>query len=134
MRTCVALIMFGLALGVATEAKSEWSYVGATDRRQFTVYFDYSTKLRDGDSVKIWSLRDYQGNRASDGRNPLWSEKFFTEYNCKQDAFRHLAHNVYDGNMGNGKVVWSTSDSEDRYSPIVPNSIASYELKSACAN
>ena len=123
------LLMGLMLLMTATAASAEWILVGDND--EFIQYVDRTTIRRNGNLVKIWGLRDFKTvQKAADGQSYL-SSKTQEEYDCKEEKVRMLAFTVYDGKMGNGKVVESVYDAT-RWIPIAPESIGEAKWKKAC--
>ena len=123
-------LLLGLMLLVtAGAASAEWTRVGVTG--DFILYVDKATIRRNGNLVKMWDLLDYKTVQKSAGDAYL-TQKSQREYDCKEEKERILAFSWFDGQMGNGKVVYSSSETSMKWSPIEPESAAETQWKIAC--
>jgi len=113
----------------AGAANAEWTDIGATGIYIQSV--DRATIRRNGNLVKMWGLKDYKTMQTVAGDSFL-SSKTQAEYNCKEDRSRTLAFLWFDGQMGNGKVVYSNGNLKDEWAPITPGSVAERLWKIAC--
>ena len=96
-----------------------------------TVYVDPDTIRRKGNLVKMWQLYDYKTIQTVAG-DSLLSIKRYNEYDCTEERTRMLAYTWFSGNMGSGKVVYSTPD-EQQWEPVIPRSINRTLWKVACS-
>ena len=96
-----------------------------------TVYVDPDTIRRKGNLVKMWQLYDYKTIQTVAG-DSLLSIKRYNEYDCTEERTRMLAYTWFSGNMGSGKVVYSTPD-EQQWEPVIPRSINRTLWNVACS-
>ena len=96
-----------------------------------TVYVDPDTIRRKGNLVTMWQLYDYKTIQTVAG-DSLLSIKRYNEYDCTEERTRMLAYTWFSGNMGSGKVVYSTPD-EQQWEPVIPRSINRTLWKVACS-
>ena len=109
---------------------AEWVLTSGNDDAGLTVYVDPDTIRRKGNLVKMWQLYDYKTIQTVAG-DSLLSIKRYNEYDCTEERTRMLAYTWFSGNMGSGQVVHSDSD-EDKWKPVVPDSVAEALWKIAC--
>ena len=57
----------------------------------------------------MWQLYDYKTVQTVAGDSFL-SMKRFNEYDCTEERTRTLGYTWFSGNMGNGNVVYSTTE------------------------
>ena len=117
-----------LLLVMSANSYAEWTPFSGND--EFTDYIDRTTIRRNGNFVKIWSLTDYKTVQNYPGNSSL-SGKTQSEYDCKEERKRTLAFSWFSGQMGNGTLVYSNSDT-GKWSPIQPGSIGEATWEVAC--
>ena len=123
-------LLMGLMLAMtAGAASAEWTAAGDSD--EFIQYVDRATIRRNGNLVKMWDLKDYKTVQKSAAGKSYLSDKGQEEYDCKEEKRRILAFAWFEGQMGNGKVVYSDSD-PGKWTPIGPGSIGETLWKIAC--
>jgi hypothetical protein len=107
---------------------AEW--LAIFENPQETIYTDPDTIRRKGEMVKMWLLFDEktQGNVRSISYLSLKAQ---SEYDCAEERSRLLASTWFSGNMGSGKVVFSSSD-HDEWAPVEPVSLGRQLWKFAC--
>ena len=128
-------LLLGLMLIVtATAASAEWTFVSDTggDTDDYIQYVDRATIRKRGNLVKMWGLRDFKTVQKSAAGDSYLSSNAQEEYDCKEEKSRILAFTWFAGKMGNGKVVYSNSDTGDKWSPISPGSVGETLWKIAC--
>jgi hypothetical protein len=101
------------------------------DEAGLTVYVDPDSIRRKGTVVQMWQLYDYKTVQTVAG-DSLLSIKRYNEFDCTEERTRMRAYTWFAGNMGTGKVVYSTTD-EQQWEPVVPRSINHTLLKVACS-
>ncbi|HEX6825614.1 MAG TPA: surface-adhesin E family protein [Nitrospiraceae bacterium] len=111
---------------------AEWVLVSGDDAAGLAVYVDPATIRRNGNLAKMWQLYDYKTVQTVAG-DSLLSMKRFNEYDCMQERTRMLGYTWFTGNMGNGNVVYSTTEQQP-WEPVVPRSINRSLWKAACGN
>ena len=123
-------LLLGLMLPVtAGAASAEWTSVGAS--AEYIAYVDKGTIRRNGNFVKMWDMSDYKTVQTVAGDSFL-STKRQSEYDCKEEKIRTLAFTWFSGQMGNGKVVYNTSETSIKWDPIAPGSAGETLWKIAC--
>ena len=108
-----------------------WVLTSGDDEAGLTVYVDPDSIRRKGNLVKMWQLYDYKTVQTVAG-DSLLSIKRFNEYDCTEERTRMLAYTWFSGNMGNGNVVYSTTE-EQQWEPVVPRTINHTLWKVACS-
>lgn len=112
-------------------AYAGWVLTSGDDEAGLTVYVDPDSIRRKGDLVKMWQLYDYKTIQTVAG-DSLLSIKRYNEFDCTEERrTRMRAYTWFAGNMGTGKVVYSTTD-EQQWEPVVPRSINHTLWKVAC--
>jgi len=102
-------------------AYAEWVLVSGNDATGLSVYVDTATLRRNGNLAKMWQLYDYKTVQTVAG-DSLLSFKRFNEYDCAEARTRMLGYTWFSGNMGNGSVVYSTTEHQP-WEPVVPRTI-----------
>ena len=111
-------------------AYAEWVLVSGDDEAGLKVYVDPATLRRNGSLAKMWQLYDYKTVRTVAG-DSLLSMKRFNEYDCTEERTRMLGYTWFSGNMGNGNVVYSTTE-QLAWELVVPRTINRTLWKVAC--
>jgi hypothetical protein len=97
----------------------------------YTAYVDPNTVRRKGNLVKMWSLRDFK-TRQSNGRNSYFSTKSLDEFDCTEEQLRTHAVYIYPGQMGTGEAVYFNTDLDDKWVPVMPDSMGEAKWEAAC--
>ena len=105
--------------------------VGGDDNS--TAFADPVTIRRQDDMVKMWSLIDFGTARVPPGgkRYAYRSSKSEYEYDCKEERLRALSFSWRSGNMGKGKVVYSTAK-PGMWEPVARDTFAWQLWQFAC--
>jgi hypothetical protein len=111
-------------------AYAEWVKVGTGDDG-LTVYVELDTISRSGDVVKMWELWDFKTTQT-EPKPPHMSVKSQREFDCAKKRGRLLALTAFSGNMGTGKVVYSSPDVKAQWIPTELGSVAQILGKVAC--
>ena len=109
---------------------AEWVLVSGDDEAGLKVYVDPATLRRNGSLAKMWQLYDYKTVQTVAG-DSLLSMKRFNEYDCTEERTRMLGYTWFSGNMGNGNVVYSTTE-QLPWELVVPRTINRTLWKVAC--
>ena len=125
------LFLITLLLLSSGPVYAEWVLTSGNDDAGLTVYVDPDTIRRKGNLVKMWQLYDYKTVQTVAG-DSLLSIKRYNEYDCTEERTRMLAYTWFSGNMGSGKVVYSTPD-EQQWEPVIPPSINRTLWNVACS-
>ena len=123
----VAMVFLTILTGSAVAG---WTVVGKNDEQMLRVYVDESTVRRNGNLVKMWSLRDYKEAQVL-GEKTVLSAKNLDEYDCLNEQTRVLSAYIYSGNMGEGDVVLRVTEARN-WQPVVPESVGAAKWKVAC--
>jgi len=115
---------------VNSSAIAEWVKVGDNDAETATVYIDPATIRKDGSKAKMWRLFDFKRAEASFG-DPYRSMMSEADYDCNEKQQRILTVSLRSGNMGEGELVFSTSD-PDKWLPVQPESVSETLWQIAC--
>jgi hypothetical protein len=115
-------------------AEWEFSVVGESDDFEITYYSDKSTIRRNGDIVKMWSLKEYSVMQKTFNGVNYKSSKVLNSYNCKYESSTQVSIVHYSNSMGNGNVVYTVTfkESELEWEPYVPGSLGQVLWKIAC--
>ena len=122
------LLMGLMLLVTATAASAEWTVASGDD--DVIQYVDKGSIRRNGNLVKMLDLIDFKTVQTVSGDSYL-SDKAQSEYDCKEEKVRTLALIFFSGQMGNGKVVYSDSDTM-KWIPVPPGSFGATLWKIAC--
>lgn len=111
--------IFMLLAVVSSSAAAEWVKVGGNET--MTIYADPASTRKVGGWVKIWSLFDLKTALDSQGKSYM-SIKHQNEYDCNEEQSRKLYSSFHSGNMGEGEVVYRSSD-PGKLEPVPPGSV-----------
>ena len=115
-------------------ASSKWDRVAVNPALvisdEVDVYVDRSTIIRSGNLVTMWDLLDFHTKQTVAG-DWYFSSKTHSEYDCKNKQVRELKRSRYAGMMGDGKVIYSNSDTT-KWEPITPGTFGETLWKIAC--
>ena len=78
----------------------------------------------------MWILSDYKTVETDVGISYL-SSKSQDVYDCGEERSRLLALTMFSGNMGSGKVVYSSSN-EGKWDPVAPKSVGQILWEVVC--
>lgn len=112
-------------------AYAGWVLTSGDDEAGLTVYVDPGSIRRNGNLAKMWQLFDYKTVQTVAG-DSLLSIKRFNEYDCTEESTRLLGYTWFSGNMGTGKVVYSTAE-KLQWELATPRSINHTLWKVACS-
>ena len=114
---------------VTTVANAEWTTIGKTN--EFTAYIDETTIHRNGNFIKMNSLKNLEVPKRVGDDPPHLSLSAQVEYDCKDKQQRTLSLTFLSGNMGEGKVIFTDSVTS-AWTPITPTSFGGIEWQIAC--
>ena len=122
------ILMLLLAV-VSSSAMAEWVYIGQTEKEELllTTYADSDTIRKEGNTIKMWILHDFNTLRLN-----FISARIKEEYDCKEKKQRILFIAFYTGHMGGGETVAIITDPEDQFKPTAQGSLVEAVLKFAC--
>lgn len=129
-RIVLVLLILFCSVGLA---QAEWKEVSTpTSDNGATMYLDPTTYRVDKKSglVKIWFLFDLKTVQNIFGRRFL-SMRSLQQFDCKEERLRVLAQTYFDGNMANGKPVYSSS-TEESWEHVAPGTNGEFLWKTAC--
>lgn len=112
---------------VSSNAIAEW--VSVSTHGSGYIYADPTSIIREGTTVKMWTLVDYNEPKIFEKRKPLKSMKMQIEFDCKKKQSRLISSFAYPDNMGGGEAENMNSagirgfDSSQKWTPIPPNTI-----------
>jgi hypothetical protein len=109
-------------------AYAGWVELFHTDHA--ALYVDSDTIRREGGLVKLWHLIDAKTMQTEADISYL-SMKGQTEYDCIKERSRLLTIMFFSGKMGNGKVLFSSSD-ERTWVPVNPEGLDKVRWDYAC--
>ena len=110
----------------------DWVKTGGTD--DFDKYLNPQSIRRDGNKVKVWTLKDYKsGQVLGDNKTRFFSDVLRYEYDCFEDTNRLIDLYSYSGKMGQGDIVLSIPNVTIPAGSVIPGSIGAATLKLVCA-
>lgn len=132
-RMCSALAIVVLSWGVGL-AQAEWLETTRSTSRGLTTYIDPTTIHIDHkhELVKMWALYDFKTVQKFHQSSYL-SLKSQQQYDCTEGRSRTLAQSFFEGNMGDGDVVFADS-TERSWNPVAPGSMGESLWRLACLN
>lgn len=122
------LLLTLMLVVMSSSVMAEWVEIGKS--KDFTVYVDPVSISRSGDTVKIWSLHDYESAQES---VPYMSSTLEREHDCKEKQARQLFLVFYSKNMGRGGTIWKDTEAHD-WLPVTSGTIKESVWKYACRN
>lgn len=125
-RLCAA---FALA-AFSTAAAAEWTLIGGIEDI-FSAYADRDTIQRQGSSVNMWGIYDFNRADVSIDGQPHRSTKVLREYDCGERRVRLLSFIDYSGRMGSGREI-ASDNSVRRWEPVVPGAVDESFWRVAC--
>ena len=96
-----------------------------------TVYVNPDTIRRKVEMVTMWVLVDHMNAQETVGNQSYLSTKEKHEYDCDGERGRTLTFTDFSDHMGNGKVVYSDSET-DKWDFIAADSLGQTLWKFAC--
>jgi hypothetical protein len=124
-----AMLIMLLAL-VSNSAIADWVVIQVSTNDAVTAYAKPANTRRVGGKVKMWGLLDQKIAEEIFGK-PYMSMMFQDEYDCKENQLRNLVLSFYSGNMGDGEVI-DTSSNTGKWQPVSPGTLEEALLKRAC--
>lgn len=124
------ILMILVAVLISSGASAEWSRV--TGSGSVDTYIDLSTVRRDGDKVKLWTMRNYKTPQDPQEEDKHLSTKEQHELDCKEEQRRPLFLTAYSGEKGTGKVVYNINDSNNKWGAIAPGTVGRGLLEVGC--
>ncbi|OAI43885.1 hypothetical protein AYO43_09765 [Nitrospira sp. SCGC AG-212-E16] len=124
------LLLITLLLLSSAPAYAEWVPIDVNDRGM-TTYVDPDTIRRKVEMVTMWVLIDYKTAETTVGDQSYLSTKQKHEYDCDGERGRTLTFTDFSDHMGNGKVVYSDSDTS-KWDFIAVDSLGQILWKVAC--
>ena len=114
------------ALFMSTAGQAEWSYIGSSTHGT-DEYIDFSTIRKTPNGYRVWGIHDYK-TRHRDGN---LSNKWISEYDCKDERVRSLQEMHYSGHMGEGEIMYS-SRTPGNWQYVSPESMGAIDHKLVC--
>jgi len=130
LKKMLILLIIGL-LGVSTLVRADWKHITRGGDTGFDVYGNPSSIRKDGNLVKMWSIKDYD-NFQNSGEIEYLSTKTLEEYDCKGELTRQIAISVYADNMAGGQIVHA-NEKVGIWRPVSPESVGEVIFKFACS-
>jgi hypothetical protein len=128
-------VILMMLLAVVTSGCSKpagWSKAGGD--KNYTLYVDQSTFVKNGDKVKIWTMYDFnipQTIEVNSGKSMLvLSRKLQSEYDCKERKTQLLSIVAYSQNMGKGENA--EFPVIPKFVSVAPATVSENLLKIAC--
>ena len=111
-------------------AFSAWDPIHV-DKKTGTAYFlDVKHIIQNKEKIRLWMLEDYEQEQIVKNLKYL-SLKIFAEFNCSSSQIKVLAYSVYQGNMGEGEILFSKGN-PIAWEKILPNSVNYYYMNLVC--
>lgn len=82
-------------------------------------YVDKATIRRSDMLSRMWTLSDYTDVQDV-GKLSYLSAKNMYEFDCANELLRAVAVIQYTGQLGRGDFVWSWTDFNEKWNPVVP--------------
>ena len=117
---------------ISTNVFAKWTRFGDSTDGATTVYIDFETIKKKGHKVKIWSLMDFKTVQKPPSGTKYLSTLSHDEYDCEEETNRMLDLYSYSRSMGQGEIVYSSTNIKNEAESILPGSIAEGLLKLAC--
>jgi hypothetical protein len=127
MRNVILIMLLAI---VSSSAMAEWVEVQVSANDTVTAYAKVANIRKAGSRATMWSLFDHKIADEIFGKQ-YRSIMFQDEYNCKENLLRNLALSFYTGNMGDGEVI-DTSSNTGKWQPVAPGTLEEALLKRAC--
>lgn len=108
---------------------AEWAYLTSSNIANY--YVDKSDIRKNGNTVKMWDMVDYNSVQKHPNKKSFLSMKEFVEYDCEEVRYASLSLIYFSGNMGSGEVV-SSYQYDREWVDIAPDTISKIIWKSAC--
>lgn len=125
------LILMLLMSGASINAMAELVKIGGYGGQ--AIYTDPSSFHKEGNIARMWNVNDYKIARHGAGGKMYMSEEEQVEFDCEDEQMRTLYFSYRSGNMGEGELVDSTSNSGNiKWDPIGPGSTAALLWNYAC--
>jgi len=117
---------------IAQPVYAEWVQIAESERADLLI--DPSTiRWNDqNDKAKIWVLTDLKEARVGPDGTAYLSMKSQREFDCKEETSRDLSLTFLAEHMGAGKVVYTGYDDNDKWKPVVPDSLIHAVWKFVC--
>ena len=109
-----------LLVVISNTVMAEWNELGTVnseDDGTLTIYADPTSVRKSGNTAKILTLFDYQSVQTIDGKE-IMSVKMLNEFKCNEKLSRMAYNWFYAEPMGDGKVTWKGSHSENKFKPF----------------
>ncbi len=120
---------------VSGSVMAEWVLYGFSNGSKkgiiITVYADPATLIKSGNTVKMWSIFDYNKAQKDPNSPSFMSVKRQEEYDCKEEKKRLLYADFHSENMGKGDIVFN-EDATSKWTRLVPKSISQSLGEVAC--
>ena len=116
----------------STNVFAEWTPVTRT--LAYIGYSDKSTKIRSGDMVRIWEMKNYSLPQPTTSGRKYLSVKIETEYDCINQRYKFLTQIYYSLNQGYGDVISMYDSNSPWFSwvSVAPGTTASGWMIFAC--
>ncbi len=121
-----------LLLVVSMNTFAEWTRAGYSADGESTQYVDLESIKKKGHKVKLWELTDEKTIQKFTGGKEYLSAVSRQEIDCEEETSRILDLYLYSGNMRQGEVVDSVTNSKEEPISIMPGSIKEGLFKIAC--
>ena len=117
----------------STGALADWTSIGESRDFPITYYLDFKSVHKQGQSVTVWELMDFDTPQGLKGSGDKYlSSTLEMEFDCNERQSRILSLNMFAGNMGMGKNIFSASFPSAPWEPVPPVSVTKELWNSAC--
>jgi hypothetical protein len=128
MRKVMLMMLFS---AFNSNAMAELVQIGG--RGGLAIYTDSSSFHKEGNIARMWNVYDYKtAQHGAEGRM-YSSQEEQVEFDCEEEQMRTLYFSYRAGNMGEGELIKSNSNSDNlKWDPIQPDSTGALLWKYAC--
>ncbi len=125
---------FFLLLVVCSQAWADMHFIGKN--KEFGMFVDPSTVERNGDSVKLWVIGDYQEAQSKRFPPPLFwvrylSVKELKEFDCTKALHRTIRTKIFSEKLAKGDLLY-TFDAAATMAPVSNAPLDVAQFKYAC--
>lgn len=117
---------------VCYAANAEWTRIFSEASSNTSVDADLTTFKREGDITKLWTRIDYDKPQNFEGTS-YQSTINLTQVDCKEDLYRSVFSNLYEGKEGKGKKLKNFNQPDTAWLQMPPQTMARDVAKWICA-
>jgi len=130
MKKLLLTLLLALA---STGALADWTSIGESRDYPIMYYLDFSTIHKQGQNVTVWELMDFETPQGLKGSAEKYlSSTLQIEFDCDKRQSRILSLNMFAGNMGSEKNIYSAGFPSATWELVPPDSVTKELWNSAC--